>query len=81
MPKKPSMDALVSEDTQRYRQALEAAGDIFGGIEPVQRFHEAFQVATWTRRTLRAAVGLETETFLAEIRENHRFTAVRVCWC
>ena len=37
------MDALVSEDTQRYRQALEAAGDIFGGIEPVQRFHEAFQ--------------------------------------
>ena len=38
------MDALVSEDTQRYRQALEAAGDIFGGIEPVQRFHEAFSI-------------------------------------
>ena len=37
------MDALVSEDTQRYRQALGAAGDIFGGIEPVQRLHEAFQ--------------------------------------
>ena len=34
----PVMDALVAEDTQRYRQALEAAGDIFGGIEPVQRF-------------------------------------------
>ena len=64
-----TMEALVEEDTQRYRQALEAAGDVFGGIEPVQRFYEAF----W--RPLDAAhaaasVGLETETFLQEIRKN-----------
>ncbi|MDE0427488.1 MAG: cohesin domain-containing protein [Candidatus Poribacteria bacterium] len=63
------MDALVSEDTQRYRQALEAAGDIFGGIEPVQRFHEAYR-SPLDASYAAAAVGLETETFLAEIREN-----------
>ena len=66
---KATMDTLVNEDTDRYRQALEAAGDVFGGIEPIQRFHEAFQ------RPLNAAyaaavVGLETETFLQKIRQN-----------
>ena len=66
---KATMDTLVNEDTDRYRQALEAAGDVFGGIEPIQRFHEAFQ------RPLDAAyaaavVGLETETFLQKIRQN-----------
>ena len=66
---KAVMDALVSEDTQRYRQALEAAGDIFGGIEPVQRFYEAFQAPLDVSRAA-AAVGLETETFLQKIREN-----------
>ena len=66
---KAVMDELVSEDTQRYRQALEAAGDIFGGIEPVQRFHEAFQAPLDASRAA-AAVGLETETFLQKIREN-----------
>ena len=40
---KATMDAVVDEDTDRYRQTLEATGDVFGGIEPVQRFHEAFQ--------------------------------------
>ena len=33
---KATMNARVNEDTERYRQALEATGDIFGGIEPVQ---------------------------------------------
>ena len=66
---KPTMDALVDEDTERYRQALEKTGDVFGGIEPVQRFHEAFQ------RPLRAShaaavVGLETVDFLQKVREN-----------
>ena len=55
------MDELVSEDTQRYRQALEAAGDIFGGIEPVQRFHEAFQAPLGCVVHAAASVGLETE--------------------
>jgi len=65
----PTMDALVDEDTERYRQALEAAGGVFGGIEPVQRFHEAF----WRPLNAPAAaasVGLETETFLQKIRQN-----------
>ena len=56
-----TMDALIDEDTQRYRQALEATGGVFGGIEPVQRFYEAFS------RPLDAAVasvGLETQVFL-----------------
>ena len=64
-----TMDSLVEEDTDRYRQALEAAGGVFGGIEPVQRFHEAF----WRPLDAPAAaasVGLETEAFLQKIRQN-----------
>ena len=66
---KATMDALVNEDTDRYRQALEAAGDVFGGIEPVQRFYEAFQRPLDAAHAA-ASVGLETGTFLQEIREN-----------
>ena len=65
----PTMDALVDEDTDRYRQALKAAGGVFGGIEPVQRFHEAFQGPVDAAHAA-AAVGLETETFLQKIRQN-----------
>ena len=64
-----TMDALLDEDTARYRQALEAAGGIFGGIEPVQRFYEAF----WRpldAGAAAAAVGLETQDFLKRIRQN-----------
>ena len=63
------MNTLIDEDTDRYRQALEAAGDVFGGIEPVQRFHEAFRGPVDATHAA-AAVGLETETFLQRIREN-----------
>ena len=66
---KSTMDRLVSEDTDRYRQALEATGGVFGGIEPVQRFHEAFQRPLDAAHAA-AAVGLETEVFLEKIREN-----------
>ena len=66
---KATMDRLVSEDTVRYRQALEATGGVFGGIEPVQRFHEAFQRPLDAAHAA-AAVGLETEVFLEKIREN-----------
>ena len=65
------MDAFVEKDTERYRQALEATGDIFGGIEPVQRFHEAFQGPLGAAYAA-AAVGLETEIFLGKIREDVR---------
>ena len=66
---KATMDRLVSDDTVRYRQALEATGGVFGGIEPVQRFHEAFQRPLDAAHAA-AAVGLETEVFLEKIREN-----------
>jgi len=66
---KATMDRLVSEDTARYRRALEATGGVFGGIEPVQRFHEAFQRPLDAAHAA-AAVGLKTDTFLGRIRQN-----------
>ena len=64
---KSVMDARVEEDTQRYQEALEAAGGVFGGIEPIQRFHEAFQRPLDADHAA-ASVGLETKTFLGKIR-------------
>ena len=63
------MDDLVAEDTERYREALKETGGVFGGIEPVHRFHEAFQGPVDASHAA-AAVGLETEVFLEKIREN-----------
>ncbi|RKU34241.1 hypothetical protein C6496_20495, partial [Candidatus Poribacteria bacterium] len=63
------MDALLQEDTDRYRVALEATGGEFGGIEPISRFHEVFQ-GTVDAAYAAAVVGLETEAFLEKIREN-----------
>ena len=64
-----TMDVLVAEDTQRYREALWEAGGVFGGIEPIQRFHEAFQRPLAAAHAA-AAVGSETADFLEKIREN-----------
>ena len=63
------MEARVEEDTKRYRQALEEAGGVFGGIEPIQRFYEAFQGPVDAAHAA-AAVGLETEAFLEKIRQS-----------
>jgi len=63
------MDALLQEDTDRYRGALEATGGTFGGIEPISRFHEVFEGPVDASYAA-AVVGLETETFLEKIREN-----------
>ncbi len=63
------MDALLQEDTDRYRVALEATGGAFGGIEPISRFHEVFQ-GTVDAAYAAAVVGLETEVFLEKIGEN-----------
>ena len=63
------MDALLDEDTARYREALEAAGGIFGGIEPVQRFYEAFWRPLDADHAA-AAVGLQTAVFLKKIQQN-----------
>ena len=65
------MDTLLEEDTVRYRQALEKTGGVFGGIEPVQRFHEAFQRPLDASQAA-AAVGLEAEVFLQKVRGNTR---------
>ena len=61
------MDGLLAEDTARYKTALEKTGGVFGGIEPVHRFHEAFQDALEAPAAA-AAVGLQTEDFLSQIR-------------
>ena len=66
---KTVMDELVEEDTQRYRDALEAAGGVFGGIEPIQRFYEVFH-GSLSAAHAAAAVGLETETFLEKVSKN-----------
>ena len=63
------MDALLQEDTDRYRGALAATDGTFGGIEPISRFHEVFQ-GTVDASYAAAVVGLETEAFLEKIREN-----------
>ena len=63
------MDALLQEDTDRYRGALEATGGAFGGIEPISRFHEAFQGPVDASYAA-AVVGLEMEAFQQKIREN-----------
>ena len=66
---KTDMDARVAEDMERYQEALEATGGVLGGVEPISRFHEAFQGAVDAAYAA-AVVGLETETFLKRIREN-----------
>ena len=65
---KSEMDAHVAADTKRYRDALEATGGVFGGIEPVHRLYEVFQGPLDAPHAA-AAVGLETEAFLEKIRE------------
>ena len=62
------MDALLAEDIERYRQALETIGDVFGGIEPIQQSHDAFQEPVRAAYAA-AAVGLQTEVFLQKIRD------------
>ena len=64
-----TMDALVGEDMERYRGALEATGGLLGDIEPISRFHEAFQGPVDVAYAA-AVVGLETEAFQEKIREN-----------
>ena len=63
------MDALLGEDMERYKEALEMTGGVFDGIEPISRFHEAFEGPLDAAHAA-AVVGLETEVFLEKIREN-----------
>ena len=66
---KSEMDVLLQEDMERYKVALDATGGEFDDIEPISRFHEAFQ-GDVDAAYAAAVVGLETEAFLEEIREN-----------
>ncbi len=66
---KSEMDSLVREDIARYRQALEAAGGVFGGSEPIQLLVKQFEGPLDATHAA-AEVGLETADFLKEIREN-----------
>ena len=62
------MDEFLKKDKDRYRAALEKTGGVFGGVEPVDRFYEAFQGPIDAAHAA-AAVGLQTEAFLEKIRE------------
>ena len=66
---KTDMDALVGKDMEKYRVALEETGGVIGGVEPISRFHEAFQGPVDAAYAA-AVVGLETQTFLERVREN-----------
>ena len=63
------MDALLQEDMEKYKEALEATGGAFDDIEPISRFHEAFHGPVDAAYAA-AVVGLEAEAFLEKIREN-----------
>ena len=66
---KAEMDRFLDEDTARYRVALEATGGVFGGIEPVHRFHEKFQAALDASQAA-ASLGLQESVFVKAIGEN-----------
>ena len=63
------MESLVREDIARYRQAIEAAGGVFGGSEPIQQLVKQFEGQLDATHAA-AEVGLETDDFLQKIREN-----------
>ena len=66
---KTEIDTWVKKDTDQFRDALEATGAVFGGlVEPVSFAHEAF-IGPVSASHAAAAVGVETEVFLTEIRE------------
>ena len=66
---KSKMDSLVREDIARYRQAIEAAGGVFGGSEPIQQLVKQFEGPLDAAHTA-AEMGLKTADFLQKIREN-----------
>ena len=63
------MDTLLREDMDRYRAALEKTGGQVDDIEPISRFHEAFEGSV-NAAYAASVVGLEKATFLAKVREN-----------
>ena len=72
---KAEMDRFIEQDTARYRVALEATGGIFGGIEPVHRFHEKFQEALDASHAA-ASLGLQESVFVKAVGENSGLQAL-----
>ena len=66
---KSAMDTLIREDTERYRRAIEVAGGIFGGSEPIQQLVKQFG-GPLKADYAAAEVGMETDEFLKKIRGN-----------
>ena len=66
---KSEMDARISEDIQLYKEAIEASGGVFGGIDPIQQLVRRFEDVLDAAHAA-AEVGLETDDFLQKIREN-----------
>ena len=66
---KSTMDRYVKEDIARYRQAIEAAGGVFGGTEPIQQLVKQFEGPLDAAHAA-AEVGMQTDDFLKKIREN-----------
>ncbi|MCG9132434.1 TonB family protein [Candidatus Poribacteria bacterium] len=66
---KSEMESLVREDIARYRQAIAAAGGVFGGNEPIQQLVKQFEGPLDATHAA-AEVGLKTADFLQKIREN-----------
>ena len=66
---KSELDALIREDTERYKRALEVAGGVFGGSEPIQQLVKQFEGPLDAAHAA-AEVGLEAAGFLRKIREN-----------
>ena len=67
--KRSEMESLVRADTERYKQAIEAAGGVFGGSEPIQQLVKQFKGPINAAHAA-AEVGLEQNEFVAKIREN-----------
>lgn len=65
---KSKMDSLIREDIARYRHALEAAGGVFGGSEPIQQLVKQFE-GPLDAEYAAAEVGLKGADFLQKIRE------------
>ncbi len=63
------MDSLISQDAQKYQNALHQTGGKIGGIEPVQRFHEEYHKLVSAAHAA-ATLGLQTETLMLKIQEN-----------
>ena len=66
---KSEMESLVRGDIARYRRAIEAAGGVFGGSEPIQLLVKQFEGPLDAAHAA-AEVGLETGDFLKKIRKN-----------